>query len=181
LITTPPHPDYVAGHPTFSQAASVVLADFFGSDRVAFTSTSQAYCNTGTPGFDSNGLVISCTQGARTWSVGNPNDCAMIIDGIIANGSPLICPITERFTGFADATTGADGAADSRIWGGIHTPFAVYDGLAMGDVIGRAVAVNAGLPNAVAEPPTLLLLLSAAFFLRAARLPGRNKTRGVGV
>ena len=71
LIATPPHPDYVAGHPTFSQAASVVLADFFDSDRVAFASTSQAYCNAGTPGFDGNGLVITCTQGARTWSVGN--------------------------------------------------------------------------------------------------------------
>jgi hypothetical protein len=50
LIATPPHPDYVAGHPTFSNAAATVLADFYGSDNVAFCSTSDPYIN-GSQGF----------------------------------------------------------------------------------------------------------------------------------
>lgn len=37
FISTPPFPDYVSGHSTFSGAASKVLAMFFGSDNLAFT------------------------------------------------------------------------------------------------------------------------------------------------
>ncbi len=47
LIATPPHPDYIAGHPAFSGAAAAVLGDFFGTDAIAFSSTSQSYCNGG--------------------------------------------------------------------------------------------------------------------------------------
>src|SRR5437773_8164581 len=35
FIATPPFPDYVSGHSTFSGAASVVLAKFYGSDDIA--------------------------------------------------------------------------------------------------------------------------------------------------
>ena len=38
LLTTPNHPDYVAGHATFSAAAATVLTDFFGEQ--AFSATS---------------------------------------------------------------------------------------------------------------------------------------------
>ena len=44
-IATPPHPDYLAGHPAFSGAAATVLAAFFGTDDIAFCSTSDAYAN----------------------------------------------------------------------------------------------------------------------------------------
>src|SRR5262249_4192999 len=37
FIVTPPFPDYVSGHSTFSGAASTVLAMFYGTDRVRFT------------------------------------------------------------------------------------------------------------------------------------------------
>ena len=37
FIVTPPFPEYVSGHSTFSGAASKVLAMFYGTDRVAFT------------------------------------------------------------------------------------------------------------------------------------------------
>jgi len=47
LIATPPHPDYVAGHPAFSGAAATLLDNFFGTDAVAFSSTSNSYCNGG--------------------------------------------------------------------------------------------------------------------------------------
>jgi len=47
LIATPPHPDYVAGHPAFSGAAATLLENFFGTDNVGFSSTSNSYCNGG--------------------------------------------------------------------------------------------------------------------------------------
>ncbi len=49
LIATPPHPDYVAGHPAFSAAAANIIAGFIGTDDVSFCSTSDAY-NNGTLG-----------------------------------------------------------------------------------------------------------------------------------
>jgi hypothetical protein len=45
LIVTPPHPDYVAGHPAFSGAGATVLASFFGTDNIPFCSTSDPYVN----------------------------------------------------------------------------------------------------------------------------------------
>jgi membrane-associated phospholipid phosphatase len=41
LIVTPPFPDYVSGHSTFSGAASTVLAMFYGTDDVAFSTGSD--------------------------------------------------------------------------------------------------------------------------------------------
>ncbi len=41
LIETPPFPSYTSGHSTFSGAAAAVLASFFGTDRVRFTSNSD--------------------------------------------------------------------------------------------------------------------------------------------
>jgi PAP2 superfamily len=40
-LVTPPFPDYVSGHSTFSAAASVILALFFGRDTVMFTTGSD--------------------------------------------------------------------------------------------------------------------------------------------
>src|SRR4051812_35748952 len=41
LITTPPFPSYTSGHSTFSGAAAAVLAGFFGTDQITFTSVSE--------------------------------------------------------------------------------------------------------------------------------------------
>ena len=46
LLPTPPFPEYTSGHSTFSGAAATVLATFFGSDEMKFSSTSD-----GMPGF----------------------------------------------------------------------------------------------------------------------------------
>ena len=46
LLETPPFPEYTSGHSTFSSAAATVLATFFGSDEIAFSTTSDAM-----PGF----------------------------------------------------------------------------------------------------------------------------------
>jgi len=42
LLSTPPFPSYSSGHSTFSAASSRVLADFFGTDAVSFSTTSDS-------------------------------------------------------------------------------------------------------------------------------------------
>ena len=181
LIATPPHPDYLAGHPAFSGGAATVLADFFGTDNISNTSTSDYYCNGGTANFNSanlvvscslngttyyicsatttpdfvNGLPVDCTDGVNTYPV-TQGDCNTITSNGTNNGSPLICPITETFSSFSDASSGTMGAEYSRVAGGIHTPFSVQDALALGNTIGQVVALNAGLA-AVPEPSSLAL------------------------
>jgi hypothetical protein len=41
LLTTPPFPGYTSGHSTFSSAAAKVLANFFGSDDIVFTTSAE--------------------------------------------------------------------------------------------------------------------------------------------
>jgi hypothetical protein len=41
FIVTPPFPDYVSGHSTFSGAAATVLASFYGTDNIGFTTGSD--------------------------------------------------------------------------------------------------------------------------------------------
>jgi hypothetical protein len=41
LLVTPPFPEYTSGHSTFSSAGAAVLANFFGSDDIAFTTESE--------------------------------------------------------------------------------------------------------------------------------------------
>jgi len=41
FIATPPFPDYVSGHSTFSGAAASVLAHFYGTDDIAFAAGSD--------------------------------------------------------------------------------------------------------------------------------------------
>ncbi|MBX7132317.1 MAG: phosphatase PAP2 family protein [Fimbriimonadaceae bacterium] len=43
LITTPPFPSFTSGHSTFSGGAATVLASFFGTDNVSFTSTAEGF------------------------------------------------------------------------------------------------------------------------------------------
>ena len=42
LLITPNFPEYISGHSTFSGAAATVLAAFYGSDDISFTTTSDA-------------------------------------------------------------------------------------------------------------------------------------------
>lgn len=42
LLKTPPFPAYSSGHSTFSGAGAAVLTNFFGTDAIRFTSTSDA-------------------------------------------------------------------------------------------------------------------------------------------
>jgi hypothetical protein len=201
LIATPPHPDYLAGHPAFSGAAATVLADFFGTDNVSFSSTSNYYCNGGKTNFNAANLPVSCTTLANvTYYVcsatttpdfvgGMPvdctdgtnffaltgGDCNTVTTSGINNGSPLICPITESYTSFSDASSGPLGSEFSRVVGGIHTPFAVTDALALGNQIGTLVATGNGLPDVVPEPSSLSIC--AVSLLALTRLRRRRTVR----
>jgi membrane-associated phospholipid phosphatase len=42
LLNTPPFPEYISGHSTFSSAAATVLTSFCGTDQVSFTVGSDA-------------------------------------------------------------------------------------------------------------------------------------------
>lgn len=43
LLPTPPFPEYISGHSTFSAAAAAVLTVYFGTDELPFTSPSEEY------------------------------------------------------------------------------------------------------------------------------------------
>lgn len=43
LLRTPPHPEYVSGHSTFSGAGATILARFFGTDAFSFVSTNPQF------------------------------------------------------------------------------------------------------------------------------------------
>ena len=255
LIATPPHPDYLAGHPAFSGAAAKVLTNYLGPN-VGFNSTSDTYCNgggsatwrsattslvvactvsagtssfamgggatfygtaadctaaTGAVATDGGGNALSCTLGGtayffntaagcgaaggtvtpggggtqtcalntKTYSFlpSDPNygtGCNNIVNGG-ANDSPLICPITETFATFEDASSGVNGSTFSRVAGGIHTPFAVLDAQTLGEQIGQLISSENNIP----EPGTLALLafgLSMTAGLRRYRLaPSLNR------
>jgi hypothetical protein len=41
LLTTPPHPSYMAAHSSLSATAATVLAEFYGNDAIPFTSSAE--------------------------------------------------------------------------------------------------------------------------------------------
>jgi hypothetical protein len=180
LIATPPHPDYLAGHPAFSGAAATVLDNFFQTDNVGFTVSSQVYCNTGSTQRDSLGNIVSCTLNGTVYTY-NPNDLSDCNNAAtqpplnadytvnpLYNNSPLICPMAESFAGFQDASSGDLGSTFSRVVGGIHTPQAVTDALALGNQIGQTVANDANIP----EPGPLAVLAVALAGIAAVRRRG---------
>lgn len=202
LIATPPHPDYLAGHPAFSGAAATVLEGFFGTGDIPVTSTSDAYCNGGTPWRGTaTQLIVACTTstGAFAYSDGanggatfygsrmactsaggklttdgagqpacslkgvaytfspteSSSGCNDIVNVGGANDSLLICPITEEFPTISDASSGPNGAEFSRVAGGIHTPFAVENALALGNTIGEQILAA----NSIPEPAAIGFIL----------------------
>jgi hypothetical protein len=213
LIATPPHPDYLAGHPAFSGAAATALDAALGTDNIAFTSTSNTYCNGGTSTTDAAGNVIGCTLKGILYSIagascagggalqfdstGNVVGCLLGMEaesvtgggcnnaGLQAvlnsdgtanplyNASPLICPIAENFDTISQASGGFLGAEFSRVVGGIHTPDAVQDALALGNEIGGIVAAD---DLTLPEPPVAPLLAGGLLILAALRYRRRTWT-----
>jgi hypothetical protein len=102
LIATPPHPDYVAGHPAFSGAAATALANVLGTDNVTFSATSNTYCNGGTATYGSIGNVIGCTLNGIFYSIsmaGCDNGATPTYD---PDGNVIGCALN----GFAQSVTG---------------------------------------------------------------------------
>ena len=139
-IVTPPHPDYLAGHPTFSEAAAAVLdATLAVSGDTSFCSASGAYTNDGT-----------------------------LINGV--SGTNNVGAITECFAASGGQTAfdlAAYEAGQSRIWGGIHTSLAVDASSALGTAVGQAV-LSTDLQE-VPEPATLALLAGGILLLTSLR------------
>jgi hypothetical protein len=212
LIATPPHPDYLAGHPAFSGAAATALDAALGTDNIAFTSTSNAYCNSGTTTTDAEGYIIGCTLDGTLYSIagascagggtvqldneGNVIGCMLGMepesvtgggcnnagdqavlnsDGTanpLYNASPLICPIAESFDSISQASGGYLGAEFSRVVGGIHTPDAVEQALALGNEIGGIVASN---DLTLPEPPVAPLLAGGLLIMAGLRHRRRRR------
>jgi hypothetical protein len=81
LLETPPFPAYTSGHSSFSGTAAAVLADFFGTDDVSFTATSD-----GLPGVErsftsfseaANEAGRSRIYGGIHWECDNADGLAM--------------------------------------------------------------------------------------------------------
>ena len=86
-----------------------------------------------------NGVAQSVTGGgcnnAGSQPVLNPDYTA----NSLYNGSPLICVIAETYSSLSQASGGYLGTEFSRVVGGIHTPAAVVDALALGSSIGTFI------------------------------------------
>ena len=81
FIGTPPFPDYLSGHSTFSGAAATVLATFYGSDDIAFSSRSD-----GLPGAirNFNSFSSAATEAAMSRIYGGIHFRFASEDGITA-------------------------------------------------------------------------------------------------
>ena len=171
-IATPPHPDFIAGHPAFSGAAATILTDYLGSFdpsllQEGFSNTSQSYCNGGgaVPVYGYSGVTpISTPISNPVTGVLDTTIIACNVNGTIYNasntgvslsnpGGIFVPGIEETFDTFTDASLAA---TDSRVNGGIHTPLAIDDALIVGDEVG-ATLFNETVP----EPGSWLLVGSA--------------------
>ncbi len=147
LIATPPHPDYMAGHPAFSGAAATVLASLLGADAISFSSTSDSYCNGGNTFRDAtSALVTACgvTSGIYAFNDGTSNTSAAVIPTIFIDGLVY----ASNSAGCA-AVGGTDG---SSVYNGITRPSCTIGGIAYayspnGPANGCNDVVNAGGAN----------------------------------
>lgn len=82
------------------------------------------------------------------------------------NGSLGAVPaITLRYDSLSAASEGPLGSTYSRVLGGIHTPWAVDDAEAIGNMIGAQILANNNIP----EPASLALLGLSALVLGGLR------------
>ena len=145
LLPTPPFPEYVSGHSTFSAAAATVLASFFGTDDVPFTVTSDALgplVSRSFPGFAAAAAEAGMSRiyGGIHFPSGNAAGAAVgrSVGGFVADA--LFAPVPEP-GGLALAVAGVVGgiaASLARSARGRLTPRAFADRGAGGGSAGRS-------------------------------------------
>ena len=182
-ITTPPHPDFIAGHPAFSGAAATILTDFLGMFdpnllNTGFSDTSNSYCNTPAAaaiyGYN-NGQTYGYASGAITTpfvsgGVLHTTIVGCLLSGVIYDDNLANLNATLTSTGVSASNPGgvfivpitetfenfidaSQAATDSRVNGGIHTPLAIADALSIGNQIGSAL-----FAQVVPEPSSFVLM-----------------------
>jgi hypothetical protein len=141
-----------AGSTTRDIVGNVIACALTVNGGAVFYSITTAGCASGTPIYDFNGYIIGCpvVNGVAQSVIGG--DCnnagsepvlnSDYTTNPLYNDSPLICPIAETYTSLSQASGGYLGAEFSRVVGGIHTPAAVEEGLALGDNIGAAIGAG---------------------------------------
>ncbi len=120
---TPPHPDFISGHSTFSSAGATILSLFFGEASAASVSFPDAYLPLLSPVFQSNGG--NCVTNVYDF-LPNTSD--------IQQGVPSSC-VTLSYTTWEEM---AKEAGVSRVYGGIHLESSNQGGL----YAGRQLALN---------------------------------------
>ncbi|MCV3270701.1 DUF6851 domain-containing protein [Roseobacter sinensis] len=115
-FVTPPFPEYVSGHSTFSMAAAKTIASFVGSDAYYDGTSLSNYDLDGVPGTDLLGRY----------------ETSELVFEDFGEGPPVVLQ-------WETLTEAAEEAGISRLYGGIH----IQDGNLNGLEIGRKVAANA--------------------------------------
>ncbi|MEM6941619.1 MAG: DUF6851 domain-containing protein [Pseudomonadota bacterium] len=115
-FVTPPFPEFVSGHSTFSMAAANTIASFVGSDQYYDGTTLGTYDLDDVPGVDLLGQFVATE----------------LVFEDFGEGPPVVLQ-------WETLTEAALEAGASRIYGGIH----IQDGNLRGLEVGRAVAENA--------------------------------------
>jgi len=119
-FVTPPFPDFVSGHSSFSQIFALVMTDWFGPTIPTTVPAPMTNLNLFSPMFPATD-----TQPYGTFVV--PSGSSTIEPGLVP-----AAPVTLRFSTWADV---AESAGISRQWGGIHATSAHVGGVATANAV----------------------------------------------
>lgn len=127
-FVTPPFPDYISGHSTFSASASAVLSECLGVEPVDVdTMFSKEELQLISPMFDNTKYNTPFCNLSRLFFAPNVSN----IDAEY--------PYTITCLSYNTWTQMANECGKSRIYGGIHTQCANGVGLLLGDMIGKDI------------------------------------------
>jgi len=135
-FVTPPFPDFVSGHSSFSQIFALVMTDWFGPAIPATAPTLMTNLNK-----FSGMFPATDTQPYGTFVIGAGRS-------EIQSGLVPAAPVTITFKTWADVATSA---GISRQWGGIHAQSAHLGGLAAARAVHAALRAKSAT---IAKRPT---------------------------
>jgi hypothetical protein len=122
---TPPHPDFVSGHSTFSSAAARVLSLYLGTPSIP------------TIQFESNDLALLSPIFSSNTGKTLANVFTMYAG--CSTHQPGVVPNSGATLSYATWDDMASAAGMSRIYGGIHVESSNQGGLAVGRLVGDSV------------------------------------------